>query len=1608
MESPNPSVVFHDAKNNLLICRGCQFAINYRTTKEHFERYHDELNQEERRALNEWCATLSTCENLDEFVKRRGANADTIAEVEGIALHLEGLQCTYEGCGKIFNTADSTRKHMAGNHNCRGDEQKRLIHENVPWQQLFRNPNTYTPVKPRPRPPAPAKAPLDRFVQNLLKRHGEKMEMMVQSDLVPEAMHDTDTTPWLDRTRWAVHLRGMNMRNLVDATRLPAKEGEPKVTRACEITDTLLKELDRKYGPERCSRRVWQILEARKTDDVQEKVARFMSSEVSFNKCILEWKHFISYLLRAYTKEDERLQMTREQVELTTRLDAALGRDGNDEECAVLVFDISIAVLQQRMLRDVFVSPLMHFLAIRGINEKDLRFMTPNYYTPKLSAILQIIRRFHCEKAIPDENRDTMGDAMIDTLREYHRKYIDDNALTPIGEIRSQRGYGMKIAADHNAKPNVMWNDDMSVLSIGFDKVPLRGLKEMIHKTLEEAQMQMYGSLVFQNYSYLATRDPLGLSDNLQWGNNGFSFVHWPGNNLSRGEERVCEWASTTGKWSAFVNQGEDWILNKGEIKRYQEAVEKWLDLFLVLCHLTQGQPARGTELFSLKWKNTVNTARGFYVMDGTIMTVTEYHKGQNRQQAPRMLARFLPAAIGQLLVAYLSDVLPFLSFLLEAAGMDNPTSSPFMWTTKGKASETKRLTSALVRCTKEHLGVEVGTQNWRHIACAIARDKLKDGNPLDLDLEDEDEWVFDAQAGHSGAIASAHYAVRSDMLHGLTTDSTMKFRKASQLWHNFWGLTSKTSERLGGSLRRQKDMGGTLSDRSRIGMEATLEQMRQVPQFREHIELEETISYEGPEIRRAATKLRLLKTLHTMGGRFRGYKSKTQKHAMIALEDDERDLIVVLPTGGGKSLLFTIQPLLQSTKMVVVVIPYVAVLAQALRVCQSQGISAIEWQDSGEIFYPLVFVCLERGVTTQFSQYMERANEKGYLRMICFDEAHTVITERDFRHDMNRLGRVAAIAPRRIALTATLPLNMEEEMKRELHMGNAVTMRTSTARLNIQFRVLVVDGMFGDEEKNIMRIIQKYLSQLRPHEKALIFPRTKARCDSFAKTMGGIAYYNGVEDKDAALKEWLDADGKQTMVATSGISSGLDRESINLVVIANGANTCVELGQMSGRAARGTNDVGKCVVIVSGADMREVETEGLPQSDEEAFLRFITTKGCRRQVLAYWLDNEISNIDCRGLKAELCDNCEKPVVEKKLREQMTRVHAAERAASREKATRGIDDEAEERRATYTEPRTGGVETEGRHQQSTGEQPEGVRSRDATLRQTGAHQRVRGTTAVLHSLTPKELRGGTAEEGSTQVPRKRTFDGRGASLEETQGESWPIEEGDSEILMGGDSDDLGLVQDFSLADFKRRENLERAKEQRSSSKDVVGGNRFDNEEDDEESRSSTDEDMTITKEHVSTMLRQLLGKCSVCWLRSSSPNDWQHTFKQCKNDHYTFASYMPFKKAVKFEDKTCCFPCAAPSWVCHEWFNKECRWMDILLPLVMAAEKMRKYDGEFRDGLGAPRGDIAKFKTWMELGHKGNKDQRLLLEGRHVNNAILCFARITKRRMFELKRLERR
>ncbi|KAF9729919.1 DNA helicase [Paraphaeosphaeria minitans] len=98
-----------------------------------------------------------------------------------------------------------------------------------------------------------------------------------------------------------------------------------------------------------------------------------------------------------------------------------------------------------------------------------------------------------------------------------------------------------------------------------------------------------------------------------------------------------------------------------GAAKKYISKIDSFLERLLLLIHITAGQPARGTEILRLRHCNTVNGHhRSIFIEDGLVSTVTAYHKGYNIGGSTKIIHRYLPREVGELVVYYLWFILPF------------------------------------------------------------------------------------------------------------------------------------------------------------------------------------------------------------------------------------------------------------------------------------------------------------------------------------------------------------------------------------------------------------------------------------------------------------------------------------------------------------------------------------------------------------------------------------------------------------------------------------------------------------------------------------------------------------------------------------------------------------------------------------------------------------------------------------------------------------------------------------------------------------------------------------------------------------------------------------
>ncbi|KAG9375667.1 hypothetical protein A1F94_013723 [Pyrenophora tritici-repentis] len=490
---------------------------------------------------------------------------------------------------------------------------------------------------------------------------------------------------------------------------------------------------------------------------------------------------------------------------------------------------------------------------------------------------------------------------------------------------------------------------------------------------------------------------------------------------------------------------GERWLFERvGESasirKRYMDRVVEFREKLAVLMHITGGQPARGPELLSVRHSNTVQGGhRNIFIEDGMVVFVTRYHKGYKVSGDVKIIHRYLPREVGELVVWYMWLVLPFQQ-RLEALVWEKEAVSSHMWPAdpSGRKWTTDRLREALKRePDRDGPGVDVcrvpGDGDWHQPAV------LRGSTAFQADEGEENkEWaeeqagdsIADEQAGHTSHVAGLVYARGIMEQSGAVADRRQQFRASSTDWHRFLGFQAGLDDQRRSSKRKRAPFESE-ADEARVDRWQRLRKMDARAQ---------------------------LKRMMGEEAKFRG----VQEAAIKAITAGESPVVAVMPTGAGKSLLFMLPAWAEQGGTTVVVVPLIALRGDMAQRCKKLGISCVEWQsrrppDAAAV----VLVTPESAVGEEFATFLNRLRATRQLDRIIIDECHIVLNRQyTFRKQMQQLGKLVAVETQMVMLTATLPPSEEDELFRRMHFerGQVRMFRAPTARSNIAYRVVRVE----------------------------------------------------------------------------------------------------------------------------------------------------------------------------------------------------------------------------------------------------------------------------------------------------------------------------------------------------------------------------------------------------------------------------------------------------------------------------------------------------------------------------------------------------------------------
>lgn len=296
----------------------------------------------------------------------------------------------------------------------------------------------------------------------------------------------------------------------------------------------------------------------------------------------------------------------------------------------------------------------------------------------------------------------------------------------------------------------------------------------------------------------------------------------------------------------------------------------------------------------------------------------------------------------------------------------------------------------------------------------------------------------------------------------------------------------------------------------------------------------------------------------------------------IINAAGNRKDLIALLPTGGGKSLCFQI-PALQQEGICIVISPLVALMEDQVKALQEKGIKAlaikggIAFNDLDTLLdnciygnYKFLYLSPERLQQDIVQQRIKQMN----VNIIAVDEAHCISQwGHDFRPAYLNICILRDLKPEVpvLALTASATKEVVKDIEKQLRLKEPLIFKSSLERTNIAFKVI-------HAEDKLYRLRQILSDQ---KETAIIYVRTRnatieisRELEQYGYTVAAFHGGLGAKEKTAKLQAWLKEEVR-IMVATNAFGMGIDKANVRHVIHINLPESIESYFQEAGRAGR-------------------------------------------------------------------------------------------------------------------------------------------------------------------------------------------------------------------------------------------------------------------------------------------------------------------------------------------------------------------------------------------------------------------------------------------------------
>lgn len=392
------------------------------------------------------------------------------------------------------------------------------------------------------------------------------------------------------------------------------------------------------------------------------------------------------------------------------------------------------------------------------------------------------------------------------------------------------------------------------------------------------------------------------------------------------------------------------------------------------------------------------------------------------------------------------------------------------------------------------------------------------------------------------------------------------------------------------------------------------------------------------------------------------GYSSfRGEQQAIVEHVTAGGDALVLMPTGGGKSLCYQLPALLREG-VGIVVSPLIALMQDQVDALKQLGVRAAflnssqDAEEAREITAQLmrghlqiVYVAPERLLMSGFLTLLEEIEEGAGIALFAIDEAHCVSQwGHDFRPEYRKLTVLHERFPHvpRIALTATADAPTRAEIIERLKLEEARQFVSSFDRPNIRYRVT--------QKANARQQLESFLEREHANDAGIIYCLSRRKVEETAewlKSRGwdALPYHAGLDAsvRNQNQRRFLREEGV-IMVATVAFGMGIDKPNVRFVAHLDLPKSMEGYYQETGRAGRdglpanawmtyGLGDVVSMRKMLDSGDAPE-ERKQVERQKLDALLGFCESTSCRHQTLLRYFGEEHPG------QCEQCDNCLEPV----------------------------------------------------------------------------------------------------------------------------------------------------------------------------------------------------------------------------------------------------------------------------------------------------------------------------------------------------------------------------